>query len=56
VAAAEEAKELADLYGASPVDAVMEDVLACLDGDPPADVLHYQFFGHPAMTIGDGRR
>ena len=45
VAAEEEAKALADLYGASQVDAVMEEVLACLDGDPPADVLHFAVHG-----------
>jgi hypothetical protein len=46
VAAEEEAAELAARYGAQPVDAVMPCVLACLDGDPRADVLHFALHGN----------
>jgi hypothetical protein len=46
VAAEEEAAELTERYGASPVDATIAPVLAVLGGEPQADVLHFAVHGN----------
>ena len=46
VAAEEEAAELTKRYDASPVDATIAPVLALLDGEPHADVLHFAVHGN----------
>lgn len=45
VNAEEEGKELTRVYAARHVDAKMQPVLDCLDGTPPAEVLHFSMHG-----------
>jgi hypothetical protein len=45
VDAEQEAAELATFLGASAVDARLEPILSCLEGDPPAEVLHVAVHG-----------
>ena len=40
-----EAAEIAQVYGGSIVEARPADILRCLGGDPPADVLHFAVHG-----------
>jgi hypothetical protein len=40
-----EAAELKTRYAAKPVDASTQEVLQCLDGNPPADLLHFAVHG-----------
>jgi hypothetical protein len=40
-----EAASLHELYAAIPVDAMATDVLACLGGTPPAELLHFAMHG-----------
>lgn len=40
-----EAADLRSLYGAVPVNALASDVLNCLGGEPPAELLHFAMHG-----------
>jgi CHAT domain len=55
VAAEEEAAELAQQYGAQPVNASAQEVLDCLAGSPPADLMHFAVHGvYDPAGIQDG--
>jgi hypothetical protein len=43
--AEQEAGDLQKVYGAVPVNADQDNVLQCIKGDPPADILHFSVHG-----------
>jgi hypothetical protein len=45
VKAEEEASEFTESYGATSVNAAANDVLKCLEGSPPADLMHFAVHG-----------